>query len=202
MGEPEAQVSFVLRGKGFTTKSEAFAGYLPADAPGSPQLVFDTEYVSSTELRASVNPGFTSSNVILAEMVGENRTGVANSTALRIWVKGDEDKFELSEPRDVRVLYRNRAVIRKVSPFPIKLLNEHSPAELKITIHGDNFLPSNKVITHAGSSENTLRTEYVSPNTLRAWLPRQLWRKHHLVYRLVVETAVGEQSSSEVESTP
>jgi hypothetical protein len=41
--------------------------------------------------------------------------------------------------------------------------------------------------------------EYVSPTLLRAWIPRQFWRKHQLRYQLVVETASGERFTRRVD---
>lgn len=200
LDEPRTQVAFVLRGKRFTRKSEVYGGYLPTGGtPASPQLVFDTEYVSPTELRATVDASY--GNEPLVESMGENRTGVPGSNALRIWVKGDDEKFELSQPRDVLVPFRTPAVITTVAPYPIKLMHDRSPAELKVTIHRENFIPENRVIIHSGSQQITLRTEFVSPTSVRAWLPRQLWRQHRIVYRLVTETAAGQQHSDEVESS-
>jgi hypothetical protein len=48
--------------------------------------------------------------------------------------------------------------------------------------------------------EETLRTEYVSQTMLRAWIPRERWRKHQVVYRLVVLTPKGLRYSREIES--
>jgi hypothetical protein len=36
-----------------------------------------------------------------------------------------------------------------------------------------------------------LKTEFISDTRLRAWLPRELWRKHQLSYRLLLQTAAG-----------
>ena len=136
-------------------------------------------------------------------------------------MKGNEEKFELSEARDVTVRspgeaatvfqisetdFRrwrpNTAVVTSVSPFPIKLMNEHSPEELKVTIHGENLLAEDKVRFSFGgevTNDKEVRMEYVSPTMLQAWLPRQLWRKHQIRYRFVVETAAGRRYTRQLD---
>jgi hypothetical protein len=194
---PQDQLTLVLRGRGFTRDSRVYAGFLPTSgAWETPQLPLDTEYVSPTELRAHIDPGYGN------DPVGERWA------KLRIWVVGNEEKFELSEPRDVEIVRpagdtrrTSTAVITSISPYPIPLMNGHSPAELKITIHGTNFVPENKVLADFGRfapNHRELRMEYVSPTTLRAWIPRQFWRKHQLSYQLVVETTSGERFTRRV----
>jgi hypothetical protein len=83
-------------------------------------------------------------------------------------------------------------------------MTEHSPEELKVTIRGVNFVPEDKVqfdFGHFGPHEQVVRSEYVSPTMLRAWIPRKLWRKHQITYRLVVETISGERYSQRVDAT-
>jgi hypothetical protein len=135
----------------------------------------------------------------------------SNSSAdkVRIWVVGNDDAHELSAPRDIELRAtsgmeprRETAWITSVSPFPMRLMNEHSPEERMITMRGENFVPENKVILAAGNqadNEKEVRSEYVSPHLMRAWIPRQRWRKHHVVYRLVVETVSGKRSSRQVD---
>lgn len=198
----DGSLSLVLHGSNFNGDSEVITGYMPTGGVHSEQIMFDTEYVSLTELRATVS---VNKDDRVGETLGFNHTGMAHSYALRLWVRGDQEKYELSEPVDIPVHLvsekpRNVAVITSISPFPIRLMTEHSPAELKITVHGENFIPENKVMAHYGYLEETLRTEYVSPSTLHAWIPREHWRKHHAVYRLAVQTRNGVGYSREVES--
>ena len=200
--ERDAQLSLILQGSNFQKDSEVVASYMPSGGIAGSQIPFDTEYISPTKLRATVT---TNEDDLVGESLGLDRTGVVDSYALRLWVRGNEEKFELSEARDVPVQLdpgkrRKLAVISSIEPFPIRLMNEHSPAELKITIHGENFVRENKVMAHYGYLAEDLRTEYVSSSTLRAWIPREHWRKHHVVYRLVVETDKGRRHSREVES--
>lgn len=177
-------------------------GYMPTGGVHNEQILFDQEYVSPTELRATVN---VNQDDRVGESLGFDHNGVADSYALRVWVRGDESKYELSEPVDVPVHLdtgkrRNLAVITSISPFPIRLMTERSPAELKITVRGENFIPESKVMAHYGNLAETLQTEYVSPSTLHAWIPREHWRKHQVVYRLVVLTPNGLRYSQEIAS--
>jgi hypothetical protein len=199
------QLRLVLRGSGFTEESTVYAGYNP-DAGNymTDQLSLETEYVSTTELRVRVNTPQAEDNTVSAK--------VAPNENLRIWVKGSEEKFQLSEPYDVmlRPLVRNvpqplevsllrpwrptAAVVTAVTPFPIKLMDERSPDQLMVTIHGENFVPEDKVQFAFGgqtTNDREIRSEYASASILRAWIPRQLWRRHQVSYRLVVETKSG-----------
>lgn len=209
------QLRLVLRGSGFTEESTVYAGYNP-DAGNymTDQLSLETEYVSSNELRIRVNTPQAEEHTVSAR--------VAPDENLRIWVKGNEEKFQLSEAYDVmlRPVVRNvsqplevselrrwrptTAVVTSVSPFPIKLMNEYSPDELRVTIQGENFVPEDKVRFSFGgqtTNDREVRSEYVSANVLHAWIPRQLWRKHQISYRLVVETKSGQRYVQQVGDT-
>ena len=195
---PQDQLVLVLRGSGFTPQSQVYTGLLPtANTLTQSQLPLDTEYVSPTELRAHVDSGY-----------GNDPVGRVGDT-LRIWVVGSEERFELSEPRDIPIVRapgdttrKTSAVITSISPFPIPLMDRHSPEELRITIHGSDFVPENKVFAdfgHYSPNHQELRMEYISPSLLRAWIPRQFWRKHQLRYQIVVETASGERFTHRVD---
>ena len=209
---PQNDLKLVLRGNGFTKDSKVFAGYDPdANDFQRVQLWLETEYVSPTELRAHVD-GTQRKEDTVAQPSGEN---------LRLWVIGNEEKFELSKPFDVKLRSSGQplplgrlseadfrrwkpktADITSVSPFPIPLMDEYSPAELEVTIRGENFSPEDKVhfsFGHNANNDKEVRTKYVSPTMLRAWLPRQFWRKHAIYYRLVVETTDGKRYIRQVE---
>jgi hypothetical protein len=210
------QLRLVLRGTGFTEESRIYAGYNPdAGDYSTDQLSLETEYVSPTELRVRV----------YANQAGDDTVGakVLSGDSLRIWVKGKEEKFQLSEPYDVtlrpvvthdislplegfvlRPLRPTTAVVTSVSPFPIKLMNDRSPGELRVTIHGENFVPEDKVRFSFGgqtTNDREVRSEYVSATLLRAWIPRQLWRNHQLSYLLVVEAKSGKRYVQQVDDT-
>jgi hypothetical protein len=208
------QLTLVLRGSGFTEESTVYAGYNPgAWDYSTDQLLLETEYISPTELRVRVNTSQAEDDTVSAK--------VFSGDSLRIWVKGKEEKFQLSKPYDVtlrpvlthgisfppeglmlRPLRPKTATVTSVSPFPIKLMNERSPRELTVTIHGENFLPEDKVRFSFGgqtTNDREVRSEYVSATLLRAWIPRQLWRNHQVSYRLVVETKSGQRYVQQVD---
>lgn len=81
-------------------------------------------------------------------------------------------------------------------------MNEHSPKELEVTIRGENFSLQDKLYFSFGSNANNdkeVRSEYISPTMLRAWLPRQFWRKHAVCYRLVVETKDSKRYTRQID---
>jgi hypothetical protein len=198
--EPPGQLKLLLSGTHFTRDSQVDADYMPdgLDYNEVSQLNLDTEYISPTELHAWVHTEVGDTSLV--------RTLGWNRTAFRIWVEGSSDKFELSESRDVEVrrssgkTLRHTALVTSISPYPIRLMDEHSPEELEITIHGENFVPENQTMFSAAVGVPS-RSKYASPTTLYAWIPRQYWRKHHFVYRLVVETSTGHRYSRQVESS-
>jgi len=210
----QSKLTLLLRGRGFTQSSTVYTGYSP-DSPGNymgDQLELSTEYVSPTELRITAHPDSDESTINEKVSPGEK---------LRIWVRGDEEKYELSEPRDVALRHvisgprlqpvhdiefelrrQKTPFVTSVSPFPIPLMNAHSPEELKVTIQGENFVPEDKVRFAFGNqadNDREVRSEYLSPTLIRAWLPRQLFRKHQISYRLVVETKTGQRYSRQVD---
>jgi len=206
------KMKLILRGRGFTKDSIVYAGYYPdAGDYQTDQLWPETEYVSSTELRVHVDPAH-AGDYTVAQPPGEK---------LRLWVRGNEEKLELSQPFDVTLRPTGRslpsgrlsesdfrrwkpktAIVTAVSPLPIRLMNEHSPKELAVSIRGENFSSEDKVMFSFGSNANNdkeVPSEYISPTRLRAWLPRQFWRKHAVCYRLVVETTEGKRYTSQVD---
>jgi len=208
----EDELRLVLRGRGFTKDFTVQAGYDPdGDDFQTWQLSLETEYVSPTELRAHVDI-IHSKDATVAQPQGEK---------LRLWVKGNEENFELSRPFDVtlrptpgplvplrlsdpdfRRWKPKTAIVTSVPPFPIRLMDEHSPNELEISIRGENFSTQDKVFFPFGSNDNNdkeVRSEYISPTMLRAWLPRQFWRKHAVCCRLVVETREGKLYTRQVD---
>jgi hypothetical protein len=192
---PQDKLELVVRGSGFKKDSSLFAGYLPGFGLEQPQVPLDTDYISPTELRASVDPAY--GNDILGKGVW------SAGDRLRLWVRGNEEKFELSEAKDMELSPGNErprktARITSVSPFPVRLMDKRSPEELELTIRGENFIPENKVVAHFGNIHFEVRMEYVSPHLMRAWIPRQLWRKHQLRYRLVIETKSGHRHFREI----
>jgi len=109
---------------------------------------------------------------------------------------------KISEPRDIEVLPApsqkvapKAAAINSVAPFPIPLMDAHSPRYAIVEIEGENFRPDDRLVVVLDPdrpfSGARLKTEFISETKLRAWLPREFWRKHQLSYRLLLKTAAG-----------
>ena len=64
-----------------------------------------------------------------------------------------------------------------------------------VEIEGENFRPDDRVVAildpDSPGQYSPLKTEFISESKLRAWLPREFWRKHQLSYRLLLKTATG-----------
>ena len=72
------------------------------------------------------------------------------------------------------------------------MMDFQSPQFLALEISGDNFRPNDVVAFDNKVSDRTsLKKQYVSSHHLRAWLPRQSWRKHRVSFRLIVQTSAG-----------
>jgi hypothetical protein len=178
-GSEDHKAAVVLRGSGFTKDSDIAFGYDPTSMSS---LMADVNFVSPTELRAQI-PAHE-----LKDFSG---------VSLRLSVFNDNLHF--SEPRALHVLPTAKAkpeplpaFIRSISPYPVPMMDYRSPAFLPILIGGDNFRPGDVVTLRYTFHERTrLRTQYISPHQLKAWLPRELWRIHKLSFRIVIQTAAG-----------
>lgn len=120
------------------------------------------------------------------------------SRPIRLWV-GNDDVFHISEAQEVRVSESVHfphhpsgdpvASITHISPYPVPLID--SGASVLLTVRGENFAPGESVLADNSDKEVKLKTVYVSPQELRAWLPRSVWRERRLRFRLVAQTAAG-----------
>ena len=177
-GEPGA--SAVLRGSGFTEHSEVRFG---DDAYTRGEFTF----VSSRVLHVRF-PAFELED-------GSERYSRATPLLLTV-VNGP---LQLSAPAELRVLPSAKfkreplpAVIRQVTPYPVPMMDFQSSQFLALEISGDNFRPNDVVAFDNKMSDRTrVKTQYVSSHHLRAWLPRELWRKHRVSFRLIVQTSAG-----------
>ena len=169
----------VLRGSGFTEQSEVkFEDDVRPEVP----------FVSSSELRIGIPA---------AELAGDSSLRFAKATPVKLSVTNDPLHF--SAPVTVHVLPSAKfkpqpltAVLRAVAPYPVPMMDFQSPELLTLEIGGDNFRPNDIVFFSNGQSDRSrLKTQYVSSHHLRAWLPRESWRKHRLSFRLVVQTSAG-----------
>ncbi len=176
----DSDATVVLRGRGFTEHSEVKAG-------DDPYLHPAITFVSSHELRV------TFPDMELKD--GSERYSRAKPLSLTV-VNGP---LQISAPGEIHVLPSARfrpdplpATIRAIAPYPVPMMDFHSPKFLTLDINGDNFR-SNDVVAFRNEDSETvrLRTQYLSPHHLRAWLPRESWRKHRLSFRLVIQTPAG-----------
>lgn len=180
-------VEVTLRGRGFTKESLAVFGTASAVQMGLGGG--DADFVSSQELQAKI-PYY-----LLT--VGP----FASNEPIRGWVT-DDNTLKISEPVEIQVLPApsqkvapRAAAINSVSPFPIPLMDARSPKYQIVEIEGENFRPDDRVVAvldpEYPGEYSPLKTEFISEIKLRAWLPREFWRKHQLSYRLLLKTAAG-----------
>jgi hypothetical protein len=181
-------VPVTLRGSGFTQESLAIFG-----TPSQMNLGLNggnVEFVSSQELRTSIPSYLLTLNGLFA-----------SNEPIQVLVT-DQSAVKISEPRDIEVLPApsqkvapKAAAINSVAPFPIPLMDAHSPRYEIVEIEGENFRPDDRVVVvldqDSPFSGAKLRTKFISDSKLRAWLPREFWRKHQLSYRILLKTAAG-----------
>jgi hypothetical protein len=180
-------VEVTLRGRGFTKESLAVFGTASTVQMGLGGG--DADFVSSQELQAKV-PYY-----LLT--VGP----FASNEPIRVWVT-DDNTLKISEPVEIQVLpvpsqkvAPKAAAINSVTPFPIPLMDAHSPQYQIVEIEGENFRPDDRVVAvldpDSPGEYSPLKTEFITETKLRAWLPREFWRIHQLSYRLLLKTAAG-----------
>jgi len=180
-------VEVTLRGRGFTKESAAVFGTASTVQMGLGGG--DADFVSPQELQAKI-PSYLLTVGIFA-----------NSEPIRVWVTDDND-LKISEPVEIQILPTpslkvapKAAAINSVTPFLIPLMDAQSPQYQIVEIEGENFRPDDRVEAVRNpdypGDYSTLKTEFISDTKLRAWLPREFWRKHQLSYRLLLKTAAG-----------
>ncbi len=169
-----------LRGGGFTKDSEVkFGDQLGAGA--------EVTFVSSTELKVRIP----------AIELEDSSELHARATPVLLSVLNDALHF--SAPVRIRVVPSAQfkeepltASIRSIAPYPVPMMDFQSPQFLALEIEGDNFRPNDVVAFNNGQSDRVrLKTQYVSSHRLRAWLPRESWRKHRVSFRLIVQISAG-----------
>jgi hypothetical protein len=145
-----------------------------------------------------LNPVFISPNEleIRDDQVGRS-TPVAD---FQLWVRNGDDQH-VSDPQTLTLLPTpefplagtKRPSIASVSPYPVPLMDEPSSTGIFLKVYGENFKNGDTLIAQNSEShgDGKLRTEFVSPQQLNAWLPREAWRSHRLSFRLVTQTPTG-----------
>jgi len=176
----ESDVTVVLRGRGFTEHSEVI---FEDDQYAHSEVTF----VSSHELRVTI-PGY---------KLKSNAGYATRATPLMLTV--ENAPLQLSAPAELPVLPSAEfkrdplpAAIRAITPYPVPMMDFRSPELLTLDISGDNFRPNDFVAVSNGESDRIrLKTQFVSSHHLRAWLPRESWRKHLVSFRFIIQTSAG-----------
>jgi hypothetical protein len=173
-----SDASLVVRGSGFTQHSKVQFG-------DDISLGEEVRFVSPTELHI----------VIPADRLTDSSGRYARATPVMLSVINAPLHF--SAPVAIVVVPSAKfkpqpltAAINAIAPYPVPMMDYHSPRFIILEVKGDNFRP-NDVVAYGNGERTRLKTQYLSSHHLRAWLPRDLWRKHLLSFRLVVQTPTG-----------
>jgi len=181
-------VTVHLRGSGFKSSS---------------RVALSLENASDLE-QGGLQPDFISANELRIDLPMQYFVIDGKWSAIRpvrLWVAND-DVLHISEPQEIRISpsahlppYPTQAplpVITQISPYPVPLMEPGDPLSIPLTVQGTNFRRGQLVVAvNERDEEVKLKTLYVSPQELRAWLPSKAWSEHRLRYRLVVRTAAG-----------
>ena len=183
----QAGVTVRIMGSGFTAESQVLTSFQVGIGHDTSDL--KPILISSHELQVTI-PSY-----LL-------RTASSSpDEAFRLWVRNGDDQH-VSDPQTFTLLPTpefplagsKRPAITSVSPYPVPLMDYRSPAaDLLLTIIGENFKDGDTVIAKNGelNGNGNLRTEFISPQQLNAWLPREMWRSHRLSFRLVTRSQSG-----------
>jgi len=122
----------------------------------------------------------------------------APNADFQLWVRNGDDQH-VSDPQTLTLLPTpefplagtKRPSITSVSPYPVPLMDEPSSRGIFLKVYGENFKRGDTLIARNTESEGDekLRTEFISPQQMNAWLPREMWRSHRLSFRLVTQTS-------------
>jgi hypothetical protein len=181
-------VTVHLHGSGF--KSSSRVALSLENASDLEQGGLQPEFISANELRIDLPTQY---------FVIDGKWNAVRP--VRLWVAND-DVLHISEPQEIRISpsahlpsYPSQAllpVITQISPYPVPLMEPGGPTSIPLTVQGTNFRRGQLVVAENDRDEEVkLKTLYVSPQELQAWLPSKTWSEHRLRFRLVVSTAAG-----------
>jgi hypothetical protein len=174
-----------ILGSGFTTDSQV----LVSEGGGIDfTSAFKPTFLSSSELHVTLRDD-------------QLRTGSSSLYAnFQLWVRNGDDQH-ISDPKTLTLLPTpefpfagaKRPSITSVSPYPVPLMDEPSSTGIFLKVYGENFKNGDTLIAQNNESQGDgkLRTEFVSPQQLNAWLPREAWRSHRLSFRLMIQASTG-----------
>ena len=172
-----------VHGQGFDRDSQVFMGADPFSGQRLP-----TEFLSPQELRFWVESGKFKGSI---------------SFTMPIWVSNQKESCAISNPIPFNILPAigvpipvPAGDIMFTEPYPIPLIRQDAPKEVEFVVRGKNFRPNVTVVAsnNGGGEFANLKTLFVSPEELRAWLPQSMWRIHRLSFRFVVQTVKGESA--------
>jgi hypothetical protein len=178
-------VTVRLLGSGFGPDSRAL-GDLDGDVP---DFATKTVFISPNELQVKVDQDY---------LYGHSGERQADQIQFRV---RNSDDLHVSDAQELRILptpkhpshAKSLPLITSTSPYPVPLMDFQSPDFLSLTVYGENFRENDYVVLSTDDEANDvkLKTEYVSPQELRALIPRELWKDHRYSFRLVAQTAAG-----------
>jgi len=189
------EATVMLRGSGFTAKSEVVLGRDPLgnSASANPSIILTSKFISPEALEIHVP-----SSQLRYTDVAVSRLG-----PIRVWVRNSDRSLQLSEPRDIRILPTEKlpaaahpGEILAIAPSPLPAMTPDGPPAAEVTVIGKNFRPNDTILASADHGEKVkLATHFVSPTELRVSVPRALWRDHRVSYRFVIMTPQGERAT-------
>jgi hypothetical protein len=172
-----------ILGNGFTKTSQVLAGF--EFRTGERNDVLTPFFVSPHEIQVTIP------STLLRPL------SYASDGRLQLWVRNDDDKH-VSNPQAVRVepatdahLKPRKPSITSISPYPVPLMDYRSPAVMILKVYGESFNSNDTIVADNDDLSGKLRTEFVSPQELQAWLPREIWRYHRLSFELIARTTNG-----------
>lgn len=172
-----------ILGDGFTKNSQVLAGFEFRTGEGNDVLT--PFFVSPHELQVTIPSPF------LVPL------SYATDGQLQLWVRNNDDKH-VSNTGSLRVqpatdahLKPRKPSITSISPYPVPLMDYRSPEVTILKLYGENFNSNDTIVADNGDSSTKLRTEFISPQELEAWLPREMWRRHRLSFELVAQRLSG-----------
>jgi hypothetical protein len=154
------------------------------------------------DFTSALKPTFLSSSELHVTLRDDQlRTGSSSLYAnFQLWVRNGDDQH-ISDPKTLTLLPTpefpfagaKRPSITSVSPYPVPLMDEPSSTGIFLKVYGENFKNGDTLIAQNNESQGDgkLRTEFVSPQQLNAWLPREAWRSHRLSFRLMIQASTG-----------
>jgi hypothetical protein len=174
-----------LLGSGFGPESRALVD-LDGDVP---DFATKTVFISPNELDVTVDGTYLATS-----------SGSTSVDRFQFRVRNGDD-LHVSDIQELRILPTAKhpshgeigPVVSSTSPYPVPLMDFQSPDFLPLEVYGKNFREDDYLVlsTDDDGSDVKLKTEYVSPQELRALIPRELWKDHRLSYRLVTQTVAG-----------